>query len=305
MADPPPPHHAEPRLLVLGATSLIGPFLLSRLIAAAAQVEAVTRNPFPPTAHGVPPDVRWRTVDLTDGSQVRELDPAAAVVSLSPIWLLPAALPSLADLGVRRVVAFSSTSRLTKIDAPIAAERLVAERLAWGEDETMRQCDRMGIAWTLFRPTLIYAEGQDRNISRLADLIARFGVLPLSGAGLGLRQPVHAGDLAWAAQRVLEASETFGRIYALPGGETLSYRALVERLFESLGRPPRIISIAPWAWRLGLTLATPLLPGATTAMGARMSRDLTFDPRPAHRDFGWSPRPFRPQFPQRRRRARA
>ncbi len=287
--------NGAPRLLVLGATSLIGPFLLPRLSIAGARVEVVTRKLLESNSHHLP-GVTWRTADLANPRQLGDLSPADAVISLSPIWLLPPVLPSLASLGVRRIVAFSSTSRLTKIAAAVTAERVVAERLAWGEDETLRICAQTGVAMTLFRPTLIYAEGQDHNVSRLAHLISRFGVLPLSGAGLGLRQPVHAGDLAWAAQAVLAAPQTFGRTYALPGGETLSYRTMVERVFRSLGRPPRILSVPPWAWRLGLALAKPLLPGATTAMGGRMSLDLTFDPGPAQRDFGWSPRPFQPRF---------
>jgi hypothetical protein len=31
-------------------------------------------------------------------------------------------------------------------------------------------------------------------------------------------------------------------------------------------------------------------------MGARMAADLAFDGGPAVRDFGWSPRKFKPQF---------
>jgi len=49
-------------------------------------------------------------------------------------------------------------------------------------------------------------------------------------------------------------------------------------------------------WRLGLSLASPLLPGATAAMGERMAEDLVFDGAPAVRDFGWSPKDFHPQF---------
>jgi len=68
------------------------------------------------------------------------------------------------------------------------------------------------------------------------------------------------------------------------------------RIFEALGRRPRIVSIPPALWALGLKLASPVLPGATAAMGARMSENLVFDPAPARCDFGWAPRDFRPQF---------
>jgi hypothetical protein len=71
---------------------------------------------------------------------------------------------------------------------------------------------------------------------------------------------------------------------------------MVERIFEALNRPPRIVPVPPMLWSLALRLAGPLLPGATAGMGVRMSEDLVFDPSAATRDLAWRPRPFRPQF---------
>jgi nucleoside-diphosphate-sugar epimerase len=290
------------QVLLLGATSLIGRFLTPRLADAGFKTVAISRAP--PLSHqreaaekasGL---LSWTQGDLTAPDELPQLEVADVIVSLSPIWLLPPALPSLFKTGARRLIAFPSTSRLTKIQSPVAAEREVARRLAEGEVETVRLCATAGVACTLLRPTLIYAEGQDRNVSRLAEMIRRFGVLPLSGGGGGLRQPVHADDLAAAALSILDAPTTFGKIYALPGGETLTYRAMAERVFEGLGRRPRIVVVPPRLWRLGLALASPLLKGATSAMGERMAKDLTFDPAPAQAEFGWSPRLFRPQFVQ-------
>jgi hypothetical protein len=43
-------------------------------------------------------------------------------------------------------------------------------------------------------------------------------------------------------------------------------------------------------------LASPVLPGATGAMGARMAQDLVFDASAAKTDLDWQPRAFAPQF---------
>jgi nucleoside-diphosphate-sugar epimerase len=275
-------------LLVLGATSLIGRYLVADLRAQDRPFRAVSRQP---PADGGP---EWVQLDLT--REELALPRAEGALSLSPIWLLPAALPALATAGVKRLVAFSSTSRMVKANSPVAAERAVAARLAEGEERTAEFCQAHGIAWTVLRPTLIYSEGEDANVSRLAALIRRFRVLPLSGFGGGLRQPVHAADLSQGALAVLEREQTFNRTYDLPGGETLTYRVMAERVFEGLGRSPRIIPVPPPLWRLGLSLMGSRLPGATAAMGSRMGEDLAFDPAPARRDFNWSPRPFRPLF---------
>ena len=281
---------ASKPLLVLGGTSLIGRYLVADLRAQDRPFRALTRQP--------PPDggSEWLQLDLTREGLAAGLPRADATLSLSPIWLLPAALPALAAAGVKRIVAFSSTSRVIKANSPVAEERAVAARLAEGEERTAEFCQTHGITWTVLRPTLIYSEGEDANVSRLAALIRRFKVLPLSGFGGGLRQPVHAADLSQAALAVLEREQTFNRTYDLPGGETLTYRVMAERVFEGLGRSPRIIAVPPPLWRLGLSLMGSHLPGATAAMGSRMGEDLAFDPAPARRDFDWSPRPFRPLF---------
>jgi uncharacterized protein YbjT (DUF2867 family) len=271
-------------VLVLGGTSLVGRFLAQARVRAAA----LSRNP-PAQA---PPGIAWVKGDVGDADLAERLPRAATVFSLSPIWLLPAALPALLANGMTRLVAFSSTSRFTKQDSPDAYERGVAQRLAQGEAAAMAS----GAAWTILRPTLIYAEGRDGNVTRLARLIARFGVLPLAGRGEGLRQPVHADDLAAGALAAAMAPGARNRAYDLPGGETLAYRDMAARVFAALGKPPRLLAVPPLVWKVGLTLASPLLPGATAAMGMRMAEDLTFDGAPAARDFGWAPRPFRPDF---------
>lgn len=276
-------------VLVLGATSLIGGYLLDRLRAAGVDPVAVSRRP--PSGEAC-----WLDADLCDPHLEDGLPPVATVFSLSPIWLLPAALPALKARGMTRLVAFSSTSRFTKQASDVPAERAVAASLADAEAAVERFCASQGVAWTVLRPTLIYDEGRDGNVSRLASLIRRFGVLPLSGQGEGLRQPVHAQDLAIGALAAATAPAAQNRAYDLVGGETLTYRQMATRVFEGLGRRPAVVSLPPVLFGLMLKAASPVLPGATAAMGSRMGVDLTFDSGDATRDFGWAPRAFHPKF---------
>jgi uncharacterized protein YbjT (DUF2867 family) len=280
----------EGRTLILGATSLVGRFLLPRLVEAGVRPLALSRRPLERDG------VDWLQADLRDGGLAARLPRLSTVYSLSPIWLAPDALPALIDAGATGIVAFSSTSRFTKTASPVQAEREVAARLADSEARTIALCEAAGLGWTILRPTLIYAEGLDGNVSRLAGLIRRFGFLPLAGRGEGLRQPVHADDLAAAAVAAAASPGARDRAYDLPGGETLTYRAMAERVFEGLGRTPRILAVPAPLWALAFKVAGPVLPGATAAMGARMREDLTFDGEPARRDLGWAPRDFHPDF---------
>jgi nucleoside-diphosphate-sugar epimerase len=276
-------------VLVLGATSLIGRHLMARLKEEGLDPIAFSRRP-------PPGDACWVGGDLKDPDLAERLPVATTVFSLSPIWLLPSALRALEARGMARLIAFSSTSRFTKTDSPVAAERAVAAALAEAEQAIEAWCAANGVAWTILRPTLIYDEGHDENVSRIARLVRRFHVMPLSGAGEGLRQPVHAEDLAAGALAAAHAPAAQNRTYNLVGGETVSYRVMVDRVFEGLGKTPRTLPMPTWLFGLLMRLAKPFFPGATTAMGTRMGQDLTFDSSDAARDFGWSPRQFRPRF---------
>jgi nucleoside-diphosphate-sugar epimerase len=275
-------------VLVLGATSLVGRFALPRLKAAGVEHVALSR--------AAPDGPGWVRADLWDPTLADRLPVCPTVLSLSPVWHLPPSLGALKARGMRRLVAFSSTSVITKAASPDPYEQGMVRRLAEGEAMVRDFCEANGVAWTLLRPTLIYAEGHDQNVTRLAGMIRKLHVLPLAGRGEGLRQPVHADDLAGAAIAVALSRAAENQTYELPGGETLTYRVMAERVFEGLGRKPAIVSVPQGLWRAAFALARPFLPGATAQMGARMSEDLTSDGASAARDFGWNPRAFRPDF---------
>jgi len=275
-------------VLVLGATSLIGRFALPQLRAAGVETFALSRT--------APDERGWVRADLSDPDLAAKLPDCPTVLSLSPVWHLPLALGALKIRGMQRLVAFSSTSVFTKAASPDPYEQGIVRKLAEGEEAVRAFCAFNDVAWTILRPTLIYAEGQDQNVSRLAGLIRKLGVLPLAGNGQGLRQPVHADDLAAGAIAAAASSAAQNKAYDLPGGETLTYRAMAERVFEGMGRRPAVLPLPEGLWRLAFSAARPFLPGARAQMGARMSENLAFDGSAASADFGWSPRLFHPAF---------
>jgi nucleoside-diphosphate-sugar epimerase len=291
-SSPAEPGTARPRgAIVLGATGVVGHFLLPRLSAAGWRVHAISRRP---VLSAAPPGVRWHAYDVGQGLAGVDTDGASVVFHAAPLSLLPPLVPELAARGVTRAVAFGSTSRFTKQDAPSAASRATARWLAEAEDALAAACTRQGIAWTVFRPTLIYGAGVDRNVSSVARLARRWGVFPLAGDARGLRQPVYGDDLALACLQALDEPGTFGRAYNLVGGATLSYREMVERVFHALGRRPRLPRVPLPLLRAALSLASrlPRLRRLGPDMADRMNADQCFDSAEAARDFGYAPRPF-------------
>jgi len=260
-------------------------------------------------AGGEPGRVRWLSLDLArdfpspgqPSSAVRNrstvelgLEPIALLLHAAPIWLLPGLLPPLSELGLRRLVGFGSTSRFTKRDSSSTRERNTARRLGEAEEAVESICRDRRIAWTIFRPTLIYGGGHDRNVSAIARLVRCLGFVPVAGRALGARQPVHADDLARACLAALDNPATFGKAYDLPGGETLTYAEMVTRIARGVGRKPRLLRLPLPALRIAIGLAR-LLPGLahlSVAMADRMNEDLCFDDGPARRDFGYAPHGF-------------
>ena len=47
----------------------------------------------------------------------------------------------------------------------------------------------------------------------------------------------------------LDQPATFNKAYNVSGGETFSYRQMVEKIFGSLGKPARFFTVPPWMFR--------------------------------------------------------
>lgn len=276
--------------LVLGATGLVGRHILNQLIAAGEHPFALSRS-----KHDNQHNVQWLTGNLDTPDTLRLPDFQTLYCTVH-CHLLATALPWLARSGMRRAVFFTSTSILTKLTSNDALERTNVKLLADSEQEAIAACEKHGVAWTVLRPTIIYDEGRDPSITRLARLIERFGFFPLAGSGKGLRQPVHAEDLAIGALRAIANDATVNRIYSVPGSEIVTYREMVGRIFDGLDKPRRIIPLPPLLWRAAFRMAHRHFPGTNAEMAERMSKDMVFDASLAARDFGWSPRPFHPRF---------
>lgn len=277
---------------LLGASSLVGECVLPLLRRDSGQVVCFSRKaPHPASRNGA--GLTW--VQLGVSSPHHTAWPQISHwLCLAPIWVLPDYFPMLERHGARRVVALSSTSRFSKMDSPDPAEKATAARLAESEDRFQAWAESRNIDWVILRPTLIYGHGRDRNISRIAQFAKRFGFFPLLGQAQGLRQPVHAEDVAAACFAALHVSGTVNRAYDISGGETLPYREMVVRVFSALRRRPRLVPIPLVVFRMAVACLRwlPAYRHGSAAMAQRMNLDLVFDHADAARDLGFLPRPF-------------
>lgn len=274
--------------LLFGGSGQIGRPLLARLLQSGWTVTALSRQ-----AHVDAPQLHWLRGDLqTLPSLATRFD---AILSCGPLdhfarWYAQA------DIDCKRLVVFGSTSVETKRDSDDESERELAARLRAGEWDVFETAQRRGAQATVLRPTLVYGTGADRSLSQVAAHARRWGRFVLPRDATGLRQPVHVEDLAQAARDTIDNPASFGNGYALPGGETLSYRDMVERVLAVQPAPVRLHEVSPWVFSALLRTAQRL--GVAREFGvaaqARMRQDLVFDIGPARRDFGYAPRAFAP-----------
>ncbi len=282
------------RVGVLGASSLVGGCLLPMLSKTAWRVVVFSRRT-EESGFGV----EWRQLPLAEhpSSQPspRKVEGVTPYwICVAPIWVLPDYFNLIETSGARRIVVLSSTSRFTKVGSGDMAEQTTAAKLIEGEARLQAWAESRGIEWVILRPTLIYGLGRDKNINEIARFIRRFGFFPVLGEATGLRQPIHAEDVAGACVFALQAPGAANRAYNISGGETLSYREMVIRVLDVIERPPRVLTVPLWAFRLAVSLLRflPRYRHWSAGMAERMNRDLVFDHAEAARDLGFKPRAF-------------
>jgi nucleoside-diphosphate-sugar epimerase len=274
--------------LVLGASGAIGRFLLPRLVAAGDDVLALSR-----VARGSsPPRLHWLHGDLEQS--LPALPALDVLYSCGPLDAF-ARWYARAPVRAARVVAIGSMSIDSKQASADPHERDLATRLHEAEGTLAATARARGAACTVLRPTLVYGAGVDRSLTPLVRRAQRWRVFPRVAGARGLRQPVHADDLAAACVAVASRPRCADRTYALGGGERLPFATMLERVRTSL--PFRTVPVPMPLPLLRATIALARVAGSarlSPALVDRLGSDLVADDGPARADFGYAPRPFRP-----------
>jgi uncharacterized protein YbjT (DUF2867 family) len=117
-----------------------------------------------------------------------------------------------------------------------------------GERVVREECGEL-VAWTIFRPSVIFGPRDDfaNRFARLLRAIP-FG-LPLARAGAQFA-PVWVGDVVAAIQRALADDGTAGEIYELCGPERLTLGEIVRGVRDRLGLRRAVFGIPDFAARI-------------------------------------------------------
>ena len=225
-------------LLLTGATGLVGSALLPRLLAEGAEVRCLVRDPRRLGAQRV--RVQIALGDLTDPPSFRNAlrgvqtvvhlaasvrdQPHGSIEELNGIatWRMVEAAER---QGVERFVFFSALGASTHHRTRCLRAKALAE-------QAVREAD---VRSTVFAPSLVYAPG-DAWLA-LLERLALLPVMPISGRGRAVFQPIWAEDVAACVLAALrEPGAEARKRYELAGPETLSHSDIVRTLLRSLNR---------------------------------------------------------------------
>jgi len=92
------------------------------------------------------------------------------------------------------------------------------------------------------RPSLVIGP-EDRFFNLFAQIACLSPVLPLIGGGMTRFQPVYVLDVAKAIARILGDPATAGKVYALGGPRTYSFRELITLMLQEIRRHRMLVSI--------------------------------------------------------------
>jgi NADH dehydrogenase len=252
-------------LLLTGATGLLGSALLRRLVAEGEQVRCLVRDPRRLGAQRV--RVQIALGDLTDPPSFRNAlrgvrtvvhlaasirdQPQGSIEELNGIatWRMVQAAEK---AGVERFVFFSVLGASIHHRARFFRAKALAEQAV----------EEAGLESIVFAPSIVYAPG-DPWLT-LLERLALLPVMPVSGRGRALYQPIWAEDVADCVIAALRepdderrteprresdrraadrrAGDHPGR-YELAGPETLSHNDIVRVVLGSLNRKRLLVNV--------------------------------------------------------------
>ena len=176
------------------------------------------------------PLARYRAVN-TDGTLQLARQAAAAGVRRFVF------VSSIKVQGEERAVPYTEADPAAPGDA-YAVSKWEAEQGLW------RVAEETGLEVVVLRPPLIYGPGVRANFLRLLHWVACGVPLPF-GAVENRRSLLFVGNLADAIGRCLNHPRAAGKTFLVCDGEALSTKALVEAIARAMGRPARLVSVAP------------------------------------------------------------
>ena len=265
------------RVLVTGATGMIGAAIVRALRARERSVRVLARDPARARAlFGSTVEIAAGDLDVAESLE-RACDGIGEIHHAAALLGLQARDDKILETnveGTRRLLAAARGRGVTRIaftsSVAVYGDRLgrdISENApphpngAYGiskvrAEALLREAAGTGVQGVMVRPCIVYGAG-DRYFLPQIGRIAALPLLPLPDGGRHLLDLVHAEDVATAHLIVMERG-TPGEAYNATDGGSYPVRCVLRWIADALGRSPRPLPLPRW-------LASALVPPARIA----------------------------------------
>ena len=212
---------------------------------------------------------------------------ADTVVHISGIWETPRLLEAIeAEGGVGHIVLVHTSG--------IYSRHKMASGVYKQIEQSIQPYLARGMNVTILRPTMIFGDIRDHNISKFIRMVDRFPIMPMIDRGLAPVQPVNARDLGQAYYKAAMHKTLPEREYICSGERPVSVKELCELIGKYLGKKVRFVSVPMGVGVIGAQLVKALTLGKVDYVEKvlRLGEDRSFSHEAASRDFGYAPEPF-------------
>ncbi|NOH16240.1 NAD-dependent epimerase/dehydratase family protein [Clostridium cochlearium] len=190
--------------------------------------------------------------------------------------------------NVKRVVLVHTTGIFSKF-------RMASDEYKDIENRLRYMIKKYSIKTTILRPTMIYGDMCDHNMSKFIKMVDNLRIFPVINHGSGLIQPVNARDLGKAYYSILTLpSEKAKDEYILSGEKPITMLYAFKLISKNLNKKTTFISF-PLSFGVFLARSLKIITlGKVNYIEKvlRMSEDRSFSHEDARKDFGYSPMSF-------------
>lgn len=297
------------RVFLTGASGFVGSAVLRRLLAEGMPTVATLRGNSPSLPAAVQA-VRFESFDEASqwGEALRgcdtvvhcaarvhvmndtEADPLAAFRRVNVHGTLNLARQAVAA-GVRRFIFVSSikvNGEGTAAGQPYTADDRPQPQDPYGiskmeaEAELQALAKESGLEVVIIRPVLVYGPGVKANFEAMMRWLNKGVPLPF-GAIDNRRSLVALDNLVDLIVTCVDHPAAANQVFLVSDGEDLSTTALLRRMGQALGVPPRLLPIPAWVLSGGASLL------GRTALSKRLCGSLQVDIEKTRRVLSWQP----------------
>lgn len=304
------------KVLVTGATGMVGRALVAALLARAQRVRVALHRPW--GAYPQPPDWAAQVESVVVGDLGAHTDWRAAVLGADAVVHLAARVHQMRETAANPLALYRDCNTAASIElARIARQsgvvryifmssvKVLGEQTAPGlafdahspaqpldpygqskweaEQGLQRLAQDSGLECVVLRPPLVYGPGVQGNFAALWRAVARGWPLPLGALTHNRRSLVGVDNLVSAILTTLSHPQAAGQTLLVSDGTPVSTAALVEAMALAQGRPAHLWPV-PVAWLQML--------GHTLGRGAAVSRlcgDLVVNDAVLRQSLAWTP----------------